>query len=266
MQKTFERKSMPQRNLMSLEYLRKSEIQTRSKTQTELFGIHQNIPNAMDVLLKLPYFRGEVNPPNTDRGTTQVFIWESYVTCPYTFAALYSLYETGNYLESAILLRHLLEIFIQIRFFWKHPAKAKGHLLCTNRIPLAKMYEDLAPGSKPYLYDIHYGGLLSGFTHGGLPKSIFRIQRKSESEGTIVLGNEYCERWAGYVSGQLVVLLFGFINKFRDFFPKNTLWDDSSVFDQMEGSKNWLKSCMDADKKENPTSHEWYSHIDKIIA
>lgn len=249
---------------MSLCYLRTTEQCTQATTRRELHGIHQHVPQVLDSLFKLAHFYGAIEPPETDRGAVQSFVWDGYITAPYTAATLYSLYETGNYLEASILLRHLLELLLQMRFLSKHPEKARRHLIGEKRVSFKKMLEELSSGSGDF-YERHYGNLLCGFAHGGFVKSAFRVKRTSAKDGVVVMGNQYDQKSACYVGNQLVAMLFGFLRGFEEFFPKNRLSDDGEVRRSVDESKSWLVTCMEAHKKKDPRSHEWYRHMDRII-
>lgn len=108
---------------MSLSYLLQTEEETRAATRRELAGEHDHVPIIIDTLFKLPHLIGQLESINTPKGEVQAYCSECYVTAPYTFWCLYDLYERGHYAEAVILLRHLLETFVQMRYFWEFPQK-----------------------------------------------------------------------------------------------------------------------------------------------
>ena len=82
---------MTTRDLMSLDHLRSSEASTRLVTREKLRGIHDNVPQAIDCLFKINYFRGQTEPVTTDLGAFQSYAASSYITIPYTCASIYDL-------------------------------------------------------------------------------------------------------------------------------------------------------------------------------
>src|SRR5437868_13641283 len=71
----------------------------------------------IDAMLMLPYFNGTLESINTDRGNWQTYCVGQYAQGPYTLLSAYHLWRKAYYLETAVLLRHLLEVFVQMLYF-----------------------------------------------------------------------------------------------------------------------------------------------------
>ena len=244
-------------NLFNLSYLIKSENRTRRQTQKILAGVHANFPKIINTFFKLPHFIGELELPESDKGTSQSISATHYFQAPYTFWILYYLYEKGYYLEATILYRHLVEAFIQIRYYDKYPAKIVKQLKRKN---FKIMFDEFAPG----YYEKTYG-LLCDAAHGSRFKDFCRFERKSPTVGRTRTGCEFNAFLATSVINQSIALLFGYLNIFGNIFPKSTIKNNSTVHETLQDAKKWLIKAMENHKKECPKSLELYEHMDKFI-
>src|SRR5215213_11095444 len=126
----------------------------------------------IDVMLMLPYFNGTLEPINIDRGNWQHYCVGQYAQSSYTFMSAYHLWRKAYYLETSILLRHLLEVFVQMRYFEKHPESLLKHMTGrsqNDRVRFVKMFDELSPGS----YKPIYSEVFSTYAHGSA-NMIFR--------------------------------------------------------------------------------------------
>lgn len=248
---------------LGITYLLQSEEKTLDYTRSLFSGLTEQYPIMVDVLFKLPYYTGELDTIETPMGIFQSHCYRCYLQAPYTFWSVYSLWEKGYYLESFILFRNLLEMFIQLRYFQKYPEKTQGHMnqaLPENkkhRIAFITMFNEFAPG----FYKDVYGPVLSGFAHGTTPGLIFRVE--SSSNLTVVMGNVFDDYKATFALNHILVLLFGYLNLFEFFFPKNALSKES--LPALDASKTWLEHSMASHQKVNPNANSFYEHFNKII-
>lgn len=249
------------KHLFGLEDLLESESKTIIDTNSRLYGVYEKFPFIINLLFKVPYYRGEFDDVTTDIGGFQSFCYTHYVQAPYTLWTTYSLYQKGYYLESLIMYRNLLETFIQMRYFEKFPEKLTDHITGKRRIQFKVMFDEFAEG----FYKITYGEILSGAAHGMVMKDIFRVVRKSPTEARAVLGCEYNEDHATLIVNLLIPLLFGFINFFPKVFSKNTLKEDADLLTSLQNCKEWLERSMEEHKKINVRSKGWYEKFERII-
>jgi len=244
-------------DLFNLNHLTKSETKTKKITQNILEGVYTSFPNIIDVFFKLPYFFGELEHPDTDRGLYQSVCATHYFQAPYTFWTLYNLYEQGYYLEATILYRHLIEAFIQIKYFDKYSKKLIKQIKRKN---FKVMFDEFAPG-----YYENYYNILCDAAHGGLFKDFCRFERKSTSVARTRMGCEFNAFIATFLINQSIALLFGYLNIFDKIYPKNTLKSEPTVHSTLNEAKGWLVSAMESHKKEYPKTLNWYKHMGKII-
>jgi len=229
-------------NLFNLSYLIKSENRTRRQTQKMLTGVHANFPKIINTFFKLLHFIGELELPESDRGVFQSVSATHYFQAPYTFWILYDLYEKGYYLEATILYRHLVEAFIQIRYYDKYPAKIVKQLKKKN---FKIMFDEFAPG----YYEITYGPLLCDAAHGSRFKDFCRFERKSPTVGRTRTGCEFNAFLTTFVINQSIALLFGYLNIFGNIFPKSTIKSNSTVHKALQDVKNGLSKQWKITKK-----------------
>lgn len=242
---------------LDLNYLLQNEVQTQQVTRSKLQGIYTNYPQIIDTFIKLIYFYGKLENPDSPRGSFQSMCVTHYAQAPYTFIVLYDLYEKGYYLEAQIISRHLIETFIQIKYFNKYPEKLEDQLLRKN---FKEMFEEFATGYYKKYYNIHCDA-----AHGSLVKDIFRMDRSTTKNGRIRMGCEFNDKFASELINEVTAFIFGYFNIFQTIFPKNTLNKEDNIHDKFLNSKDWLLSCMEAHKKEYPQSQNWYKYIDLLI-
>ena len=247
--------------LFGLNYLTESEDSTTIATHSRLRGNYEHLPKIIDTLFKLAYFFGEQEDVETEMGQFQSFCFTSYTQAPYSFWIIFDLYAKGYYLEGVILFRHLLETFVQMRYFDIYPEKLKAHICDEKRVTFKCMFDEFSEG----LYKRYYGKQLSEAAHGMLYKDIYRFERKSSSEARTRMGCEYNEDFATYLSNNMVALIFGYFNLFEKFYPNNTVSTDSEVSKSINEAKSWLEKYMAGHRRANPLSEQWYEHINRFI-
>ena len=249
------------KNFMNINYLIQSENKTLSDSHIQVRDIFVNYPVLIDLLLKLPYFSGNLKKPNTNMGKFQLYCLESYIQAPYTFRAIYILCEKGYYLESIILFRHLLEIFIQMRYFNKYPNKLEGHMIIKkDRISFKTIFDEFSIG----YYDKYYATQFSEFAHGKKGKSLFRFEQIDSNKRIAIMGNYFNKVLASYIMSNVITLLYGYINFFEVFFPNNISRNHRPIMDELIEIKTRLQNFKDEHKKINPKSLEWHKHWDQL--
>lgn len=208
--------------LMDYNDLLATEQSTNAITESRLAGIADNFPRIWDALSHLAYYCGKAPDTDTPDGVFHSWCYGHYVRITYSFRSAYLLCFLGYYLESVIILRHIVEVFAQIRYFDKHRNQLRDHWVRTKIVHFKTIFEYLSPG----YYKKFYGRQLSSLAHGGLGTSIFRFEYYSPTEGRTVMGSEYNEMLATYTFNQLISMLYGFLNYFPRFFPQFKLIAD----------------------------------------
>jgi len=182
---------------MTYEVLLETALETQAITQAKFAGAAEHYPRALDVLLRLPSFCGSSSTPDDDW-----FPWwcyTQYCAVGSSTVSLFDLWQRGFYVEAAVLLRHVLEIFVQVRYFHSHRSALRLHLKGEKRVVFKTMFEALAPG----YYDRYYGKMLSGVAHGGLPSTTMRLDLSKGQRAPVIRGCSYNETMATWVLNQL---------------------------------------------------------------
>lgn len=249
------------KRFFGLDDLLLSEQEVVSSTRLGLAGVYEHFPKIIDLLFKLPYFIEKTEDPETEKGGFISYCYIHYAQAPYTFWSIYSLYEKGYYYEAIILLRHLLEALLQMKYFHKYLSKLKRHTLRKKPVSFKTMFDEFSKG----FYEEHYGRQLSDAAHGMFLKNILRTVRRSPQEGRTIMGCEYSSRHASYVVNYTIALLYGYINLFPNFFSNKKIQEDEINYAAFVEAKEWLHRSMTQHKKQYPRSLDWYKHIDKLI-
>lgn len=233
-------------------------------TDSRLAGFAKDFAKAGDILLKLQYLKGHTVDPNSEEGIFQYFCSGHYLQAPYTFAAAYNLYGLGYYMETIILIRNLVEVLVQMRYFYRHKDKIDGHKQGVKKIKFSVMFDDIAPG----FYKRWYGDQLSAVAHGGPIKNLFRYQRKDGHIQTqVVMGCQYDELFAGVFTNYSTALFYAYLNQYFQFNPSAAA--DAGrypeIFQGFGEILGTLKNTIDAHKRQFPDSDEWYQGLDPLI-
>ena len=101
---------------MSYAYQLQSETETIQEFVKNHPSIETNMPLYLDTLFLISYYakQKEAIDPND---AFPYFVFERYIRLPYTLRSIWVLARMGFYAEAAVLVRHLLEAFVQIRYF-----------------------------------------------------------------------------------------------------------------------------------------------------
>lgn len=252
---------------LSLDDIISSESDASIVTHNTLQGFFANISPALNVLLHLMYFTGRDKDVNTQEGLFHSYCWHQYIQAPYSFRTVIILFERGHYREAIIIVRSLYESFIQIRYLDQNRDKidsvwsaGKIRKEKEGKISFKVMFDKISPG----FYEKYYGEQLSGITHSKSISDIFRIERKSATEGRTIIIPEYNQVWAGYIVNNLIALLFGYLNFFPLFFPDGFGSIDINLSKEYIKSTAWLRTYLGQNRKTFPKALDWYMYIDKI--
>src|SRR6185295_393462 len=196
---------------MTWAYLSGTQPEALAETALKLPGAFTELPKAIDALLRIPCL---FSLPQDDT-MYSVFAQESLTSIGHTAGATYYLWSRAFYLEAAIMVRSMLEVLVQIRYFGKHRDEYIPHALPVadhtgqpihqwrpkKQVTFKRMFDDVAPG----FYRMHYGATLSNIAHGGLAASALRFDsNKVAMTFEPVFGCVYDERRA-----RLVLAYFG---------------------------------------------------------
>jgi hypothetical protein len=249
------------RRLFGIDDLLASEATVAAATDQLLDVVVRNYRGLIDVLLNLPYFWGQPEDTETTEGSFRAYARGHYLQAPYTLWTTFSIGRSGHYLEATVLLRYLLEVVIQLRFFQRYPEELAAQFTPGRGIRFLRMFDEFAPG----YYKEYYGNVFSALAHGKTGPFLFRYERQETGAHRIRMGCEYDHDSATMVMNHVLVLTFSFFNLFQLYFPGNTLASNSEIAADVSDNIRWLESLMLAHKTGFPSSLSWYEHMDKIV-
>jgi len=248
-------------NYLDLDYIIETEKDTLSTITENLQGLVEDYPKFLNMLLKLTYFADKGYDIEKPEGSFKSWCYYQYVRIPYTFRSAYILVERGHNVEAVFLLRHIVEVFAQLRYFHQHPKKLKDHLSGNSRLSFNTIFKDF---SKDY-YKKWYLKQLSSIAHGGVGVLHFRVDMHTPEDINIIMGSIYDEYHLGYVTNQLIAFFYGFICFFEVFFPRFREDTKDEILIDYDKILQLLEVHMESHKKANAKSIEWYEWTDPII-
>ena len=224
-------------------------------------GFIANFPSFLDTLLQLHYFSDREYDVETANGHFKSWCYHQYFRIPYSFRSIYILFERGHYLESLIIVRHVIEVFVQLRFFFKYPERLYPHLSNPNkRVSFRKMFDEFSSDFYSKWYIKH----LSSWAHGGVGVLNFRFNLHSSENVEPVYGTPYDEFNAGIPVVNLIAFMYGYINFFPVFFPDFESQANSTFLTTYNDAISRLESYMNSHKEASP-GLEWFNWIDPLI-
>jgi hypothetical protein len=161
---------------------------------------------------------------------------------------------------SYTLLRHVVEVFAQLRYFATHRDVLKQHLSATkakDRVPFKVMFEALSPG-----YYVTYYSIASGVAHAGLHLSIASGMTRDETEMKLhpPYGCTFDEKKASLSINQAFLLMLGFLTQVTSWFPdylSSVLKADPSVEVSRMNAIVELREWLGGHRLAHPQSAEW---------
>jgi hypothetical protein len=233
-----------------------SSERVRVLTENALAGIRQRTEPAINCLLRLV----ECTGPQSEGEDARAYEWwaqATYLSAGHTSVALGEMLHRGFYLESAILLRHLTELLVQVRYFEHHTQRVLQHLSAKrakDRVKFQSMFDEVAPG-----YYRTYYSLASGMAHGGVASTMLRVDMTA-SKGRF--GCHYDPDQCTLVANTWAAALHRFLTSFEFAFPQMKLdAGNTQLLAAVTGLAGWLEAAW----REHPKSHDWLRTIGPLV-
>jgi hypothetical protein len=232
-------------DMMGVEYLRETEDYTIKQTNEAYPEAPIHIKNLLNILFRFQYFLHDIGQAQPHRFQFEQQAYCTYIRIPYSFQALYNLWTRGYYLEASLVLRHIIEGFVQLRYFNNHLDQIEKHLhsdRARDRVSFRTMFEEIAPGS----YKDFYGTLLSGLAHGGIAADMYKMKYTSTSLDSIVQGCEFNEALSRFIIKNALDFGYGYLNYAHEFFSTLSKTIDPDVANNLNSYIQQSKSCLKA--------------------
>jgi len=228
-------------------FVKLTEEQAACATRTAFGETDFRLNFIIDTWLKAQHFIGELEPATTDQGCFQSYAYFQCLQSPYTLLTVYELWRRASYVEASILLRHSLEVFVQLRYFQKHPELCMNHVTeqPKGRVRFQTMFDAVAPG----LYDVAYRNL-SKITHGNMILGFRGALSASTSQigqhtVPVLVGAQFEQNLSMLVHAFYIITMLGHLNYYPQFFPKNTIASDATLVEDLSEAQKWLESVFE---------------------
>jgi hypothetical protein len=240
---------------MTWAYLGGTQPKALAETALKLPRAFTELPKAIDALLRIPCL---FLPPQDNTGYWH-FAQTSLMSIGHTAGATYYLWSQAFYLEAALMVRNMLEVLVQLRYFGKHRDEYMPHVLPVRdhtgrpikddwrpkkQVKFKRMFDDVAPG----FYQEHYGEVLSNIAHGGLVASFLRLDLNKLAKTTEpVFGCVYDEWRARLVLAYFQIGIHGLINMGLELDPALKDRDDGTHRAVIDDALDFLNRSLDED-------------------
>ena len=231
-------------SLMNFNYLLETESETTINSHSKHPSWFEYYDKIINCLFQVAYFVGKEENIESDNGYFLTFAHSHILQFPYSVRAISILLERGYYLESAQIVRHLLEVLVQLRYFDKHRTKLNKYVIKETKITLKTMFDEFNPN----LYSKMYYAL-SEATHGGFGSTIYRTQYKSANDGVTIMGSIYNEMFSNYILNQLIPLIYCLLNYYPYFFIHYKELGPESIENNRKKVLSELKTMMELPPK-----------------
>lgn len=252
-------------NYMNFAYLMHSERETTSEFKAHNPTVEALMPEFLNTLFRLSYFARQQE--STTEDGFQFFVFERYVQLPYTVRSIWLLARLGYYVEGAVVVRHLLETFVQLRYFARHRDLLVGHANSPatkkGRVHFKTMFEELAPG----YYARHYS-LLANLSHAGMAMSaLIGMDAAVDEHGRQLtpIGCKFSANGSSFVMNQLLMILSGYVRQVPNWFSAYAGLVDSETEEQRKLNLAALHEWREGHRTNFPASHGWHQLSEMLM-
>jgi len=226
---------------LNLQYQQRTEVEVHRDTrQHDAKGL-VSLTNLVNIFFRLSYYGKE---PGVTNSADHPFLYVAffvYYRLPYTLRCIQELWMQGHYLEATVLLRHLLEGLVALRYFHSRREKVETHYDFASKkgkIQWKQMFDECAPG----LYE--YYGRISNMAHGGIRANFFRTYEASQTRPDILMGNKFIRDLANYVYVHAGIVSYGYLNYASTFFPSLDSRIDATTLQRKTEMLRYLESTL----------------------
>lgn len=244
-----------------------SEKIKREKTQQEIIGFYNFIPNVYNVFMLMPYCCGKLCDNNDKELVLIQDLFQFYIyDVPFKVKNIVDLLEIGSYCDAGILFRTLLESFIIYKYF----------ILNKDGIGLSKYFEvdytkrstkrikDIFESIVPNFYDDLYAELCLK-THGNpLIQAIMRGNVSKDKPLKSNINNINLD-WFSYISNQLLPLLIGIADLYKYAYPNNTLTKNDTTKKELKIVYDFIYSDINDRQKSFSDQRKMIEYYNQII-
>ena len=264
------------KNWININYISKQEEMVKHQTE-DFFGKGRNgfcdiALDGIELLLQgIGYLRNEDYLESKDgwnnfNHALRTLTFYQYYRITYTFKASYNLFSQGYYTEASILMRHIIETFIRLRYIAKERniqlidltfAGHRGFKDKKFKITYKAQFDKIAPG----LYK--YYQILCDIAHGAMASYIL----KTKIVGNKVLvdtGVIFKPEDSTFITNQFYVYLLAHLEFMMWVFPEIKVNMPENYAEKYHKTLGHIWSFM-KEISQRDKNKEWYSSVKQIV-
>lgn len=239
-----------------------SEYIKKQKTRNSIPGFYYIFPIIMNVLLKLPYTRGNLCK-STDKEMLLIQdLFQFYIyDIAFKIRNIVVLMEIGSYADATILFRTLVENFIIYKYF----IKKKDGIGLSNYYErnTSKSIKDIFEAEIPGYYDDIYSGLCKASHGDPLLQGIFRGNMSKDKPLKTNINNINVNFFS-YIVNQLFPIIIGVIELYKLVYPQNILESSKQEKEQVDIIYKFINDDIEDRKKQFPLQFKLIEYYNKI--
>lgn len=248
------------------ETLIESELLKKRKTQKTFKGIYEILPSMYNVLILLPFCRGELcNIDDKEmviiQDSFQFFIHDS----AFKIRNIFLLMEIGSYGDASILLRSLIETFVIYKYF---ALKKDGNGLekyyevdasKRSKLRIKDIFENVVPN----YYDKYYAFLCLN-THGNPISQAVSRSNVTQGSPSSNIYNINVNMFAS-IYNQLLPMIVGIINLYKYIYPNNVLDTENITKEELPKIYKFVYDDIKFREQNYPEQKEMLDYYKQII-
>ncbi len=249
--------------LIDINWIEKTQNQVYSETLHKWGKGHDILTELIDLFFYLSHFLNETTDLESDEGAFLNIANSTYLRLPYTLYNIRNLWSHGFYLESIILLRHIVEGFACLRYFSNHKDDVKRHYTAKrskDRITFKKMFDEVAPEFYEKIYSI-----FSNFAHGGVITIGTRVNYESPTEGKVYTGCVFNDTYCKIIMDQAPTFSYGYLCYLDQFFPTINSRIPSDVEKILISKKSELRKILYSPRATEKSEESWETSIKPFV-
>ena len=242
--------------LIDIDWIEETKSYVKEQTLHEYGKGYDIITDTIDIFFNLSHFLNESIDPETEEGVFSHIAYSTYLRLPYTLYSILNKWLEGFYLESIVLLRHIIEGFVCLRYFSNNMNHTKQHYIAkkaSDRTTFRKMFDKISPG----FYQELYGKIYSNFAHGGVITIGTRVDYQSPTEGEVYMGCKFHNIYCKLILDQITVFSYGYLCYLDEFFPTIDTRTSSDLRKTFNKKISELKNILNEKRSSQETEDTW---------
>jgi len=249
-----------QKRLFGYHDLIASEQTAMQQTRSVLPGTVEFLPDLIDLFLTIClYHTGNCPEIETSEGEYHSYCSHQFGLVPYSARAFVLLWEKGHYREGGYIIRNLLEVLVKIKYLASHKSETLQIWSGKNRKKsLKSIFDETAPG----LYQLFYGGILSGILHGDVSATAFRVDLVEGGKTQHIMGCQWDLKRGTIFINFFLELSACYLLAFKAIFAKNL---DFGILERVDTFLADLLNWRQGHASTWPNTKDWHFKMEPLL-